>query len=53
MCVGVADFYFSKPDPLKIDGQAKSIVEGCQSQAGFSGDNIFIVGHGLGGVVSQ
>jgi alpha-beta hydrolase superfamily lysophospholipase len=49
MYVGVSDFVFDVPDPMEIDGQVKTFVE----KSGFSGDNLFIAGHGLGGVISQ
>jgi predicted esterase len=40
------------PNPLTIDGQINELIAELKSQ-GFSGENIFLAGHSLGGVISQ
>jgi len=52
MYVGVADFVFDVPDPVEMDGQIKPFVTKT-ADLGYNGENLFIAGHGLGGVISQ
>jgi len=51
MFVGVADFFFDVPDPMEIDGEMNTFMKNVKEQ-GYSGENLFIAGHGLGGVIS-
>ena len=50
--VGIPDFTFNKVNPAQIGGHISNTVEKITS-SGFTGDNWFLAGHSLGGVMTQ
>ena len=50
--VGLPEFLFDVPEPLLINGYVQDTLDELRD-AGFTGDNIFIAGHSLGGVMAQ
>ena len=50
--VGIPQFILDTPEPILIDHYFESMLDDLQS-AGFTGDNVFISGHSLGGVMGQ
>jgi alpha-beta hydrolase superfamily lysophospholipase len=50
--VGIPDFVTGTPDPVTLPGKVSSTVEDLR-KLGFTGDNIVMAGHSLGGVMSQ
>lgn len=50
--VGLPTFLFDVPEPLLIDKYVKDTIAKLRD-AGFSGDNIMLAGHSLGGVMAQ
>ena len=49
--VGLPDFLFDIPEPILIDHYVSQTIKSLRA-AGFTGDNIVIAGHSLGGVMS-
>ena len=49
--VGLPEFLFDIPEPLLINGYVQDTLDKLR-EAGFTGDNIFIAGHSLGGVMA-
>ena len=50
--VGLPKFLFDIPEPLLINGYVQDTLDALK-EAGFTGDNVFIAGHSLGGVMAQ
>jgi pimeloyl-ACP methyl ester carboxylesterase len=50
--VGLPKFLFDIPEPLLINGYVKDTLDEIRA-AGFTGDQILIAGHSLGGVMTQ
>lgn len=50
--VGLPQFIFDTPEPILINGYVQDTIDAL-TKAGFTGDNIFIAGHSLGGVMTQ
>jgi len=50
--VAVPNFTFTAPNPAQIDSHVKDAMETI-SWAGFTGENWFLAGHSLGGVMTQ
>jgi len=50
--VGLPEFLLDAPEPILIDSYVTKTIKKLQ-EAGFTGDNIMIAGHSLGGVMSQ
>ena len=50
--VGLPEFLFDAPEPILIDHYVTETIAKLQ-EAGFTGDNIMIAGHSLGGVMAQ
>ena len=50
--VGLPEFILSTPEPILIDHYVTETLEKL-TEAGFTGDNILIAGHSLGGVMAQ
>jgi len=50
--VGLPSFISGSPDPVTLPGKVTSTVESLRKM-GFTGDNIVMAGHSLGGVMSQ
>lgn len=50
--VGLPSFISGSPDPVTLPGKVDSTVESLR-KLGFSGDNIVMAGHSLGGVMAQ
>jgi pimeloyl-ACP methyl ester carboxylesterase len=50
--VGIPDFIAGSPDPVTLPGKVNSTVKALR-ELGFSGDNIVMAGHSLGGVMAQ
>ena len=50
--IGIPNFTFTTPNPGQIDSHVKDAVKTI-SYAGFTGDNYFLAGHSLGGVMTQ
>ena len=50
--VGIPEFVFDTPEPILIDHYFESALKDLRT-AGFTGDNVFIAGHSLGGVMAQ
>jgi hypothetical protein len=49
--VGIPEFVFDAPEPVLIDHYVQDTIEELKKR-GFSGDNIFMAAHSLGGVMS-
>jgi len=50
--VGLPSFIAGSPDPVSLPGKVSSTVEALRD-LGFTGDNIVMAGHSLGGVMAQ
>lgn len=50
--VGIPEFIFDAPEPFLIDNYVEKAIEGIR-KAGFTGDNIMLAAHSLGGVMAQ
>merc|ERR1712113_1095017 len=50
--VAMPEFPFDAPEPVLIDHYVQSSIKTLQDH-GFTGDNIFMAAHSLGGVMSQ
>ena len=50
--VGIPEFLFDAPEPVLIDHYVEDTISQLK-KAGFSGDNIILAAHSLGGVMSQ
>ena len=50
--VGIPEFIFDAPEPVLIDHYVQDTIKELKKR-GFSGDNIFMSAHSLGGVMSQ
>jgi alpha-beta hydrolase superfamily lysophospholipase len=50
--VGLPEFLFDAPEPILIDHYVESTLKDLRA-AGFTGDNIVMAAHSLGGVMSQ
>lgn len=50
--VGLPEFLLDAPEPILIDSYVTKTIKKLQ-EAGFTGDNILLAGHSLGGVMSQ
>ena len=50
--VGIPQFFFDIPEPLLIDKYVNDTIAQLR-EAGFTGDNIMIAGHSLGGIMAQ
>jgi len=50
--VGIPEFIFDVPEPILIDYYVEETIKSLRA-AGFTGDNILIAGHSLGGVMTQ
>ena len=50
--VGLPDFVLDTPEPILIDHYYDKTLADLRA-AGFTGDNVFIAGHSLGGVMAQ
>lgn len=50
--VGLPEFIFDTPEPILIDSYVSKTIKKLE-EAGFTGDNILIAGHSLGGVMTQ
>ena len=50
--VGLPEFLFNVPEPILIDSYVTKTIKKLQ-EAGFTGDNILLAGHSLGGVMTQ
>ena len=50
--VGIPEFVFDAPEPILIDKYVKDTIAELKKR-GFTGDDIFIASHSLGGVISQ
>jgi len=50
--VGIPEFIFDVPEPLLIDYYVDETIKSLRT-AGFTGDNILIAGHSLGGIMTQ
>lgn len=50
--IAVPSFMFDIPNPGTIDGHVKEAIETMQA-SGFTGDNLFLAAHSLGGVMAQ
>ena len=50
--VGLPEFFLDKPEPILIDHYVTQTIKKLQ-EAGFTGDNILLAGHSLGGVMAQ
>lgn len=50
--VGLPEFILDAPEPILIDSYVTKTIKKLE-EAGFTGDNILIAGHSLGGVMSQ
>ena len=52
ICVGLPEFILDTPEPILIDHYFDDALEKLR-EAGFTGDNVWIAGHSLGGVMAQ
>lgn len=50
--IGIPSFAANSPDPVTIGGKVSGAVEELKSM-GFTGDNVVLAGHSLGGVMAQ
>ena len=50
--VGIPEFAFDVPEPILIDHYVESTIADLRKQ-GFTGDNVFLAAHSLGGVMTQ
>jgi len=50
--IGIPQFLFDAPEPVLIDHYVTDTISKLQA-AGFTGDNIFLAAHSLGGVMAQ
>jgi pimeloyl-ACP methyl ester carboxylesterase len=50
--VGVPEFVFDAPEPILIDHYVEDTIKELKER-GFTGDDIFLASHSLGGVFSQ
>ena len=50
--VGIPEFLFDAPEPILIDHYVEDTINQLK-KAGFSGSNILLAAHSLGGVMSQ
>ena len=50
--VGIPDFIAGSPDPVTLPGKVTSTIDDLR-EMGFTGDNIVMAGHSLGGVMAQ
>ena len=50
--VGIPEFVFDAPEPVLIDHYVQETITELKKR-GFTGDNIFMAAHSLGGVMSQ
>ena len=50
--VGIPEFVFDAPEPILINHYVESTIADLEKK-GFTGDNIFMAAHSLGGVMSQ
>ena len=50
--VGLPEFFLSTPEPILIDHYVTQTIDKLRA-AGFTGDNIMLAGHSLGGVMAQ
>mmetsp|Transcript_18746 Transcript_18746/g.28784 ORF Transcript_18746/g.28784 Transcript_18746/m.28784 type:complete len:118 (+) Transcript_18746:189-542(+) len=50
--VAIPEYIFEVPNPLQVDRDFKSALRKLR-KVGFSGNNVVIVGHSLGGVIAQ
>ena len=50
--VGIPEFVFDAPEPVLIDHYVQDTIKELKKR-GFTGDNIFMAAHSLGGVMSQ
>jgi pimeloyl-ACP methyl ester carboxylesterase len=50
--VGIPEFLFDAPEPVLIDYYVKATIDELKKR-GFTGDNIFLAAHSLGGVMAQ
>lgn len=50
--IGIPQFFLKSPDPISINSYVKSTLKDL-AKAGFTGDNIYMAGHSLGGVMAQ
>merc|ERR1712241_887412 len=50
--VGLPQFLFDAPEPILIDHYVEQTIKKLE-ESGFTGDNIMIAGHSLGGVMTQ
>jgi len=50
--VGIPEFIFDAPEPVLIDHYVEQTIKDLKEH-GFTGDDIFIAAHSLGGVMSQ
>ena len=49
--IGIPEFILDMPEPILIDHYYEGTLSNLKGQ-GFTGDNVFIAGHSLGGVMS-
>jgi pimeloyl-ACP methyl ester carboxylesterase len=50
--IGLPQFLFDKPEPILMDHYVSDTIKALRAD-GFTGDNILIAGHSLGGVMAQ
>ena len=50
--VGLPDFIFDAPEPILIDHYVSDTLKELRKE-GFTGDNLVMAGHSLGGVMAQ
>ena len=50
--IGIPEFILDTPEPILIDHYYEGALSGLKGM-GFTGDNVFIAGHSLGGVMAQ
>lgn len=50
--VGAPEFVFDVPEPILIKSYVESTLKELKAH-GFTGDNVYIASHSLGGVMSQ
>ena len=51
--IGLPEFLFDVPEPVLIDHYVTDMVSDLKKSHGFSGENIFMAAHSLGGVMTQ